>query len=215
MKNVVLGWCRTGAPCPGDIQQTVRGPLTIVSLTSRRALTPRARMHQQVCCFEAGMNLLPVAPRTMFHLNEAMSLETSKNLILLEKLEKISGFGQLTLRLTSPQIEVPKVLQSEQWLRERQRIRVREEDRKKSLENTIRQLTFGSTQHSRVIHHAAGGIAVCHLLVPTDDQAKVKDRICSQATTAAQSLQSLYITGPWPAYAFADYCQAETERAHA
>lgn len=212
MNNVVLGWCRADAPCTIDVQRTLLEPLAIVSLPYRHASTPRARMRQQVRCFEAGMDLLPVAPRIMLQLHEAKSLAASKMPHLIEKIEQISGFGQLTLRLTALPLEIPKTSQSENWLRERHLMRARQADWRQEIEDAIQRVTLDSRQHANVIHDAARGVAVCHLLVPRDEDAKVKDSIRKQAATVSRSLQSLHITGQWPAYAFAGDWHAKTDR---
>lgn len=211
MKQVGLGWCWADSPCPHGVEKAGVGPLAVLSVRQTQAQTPRHCMQHQLRCFEFGMNLLPVAPRSPIGDKEMIDAAVTRSSQVIEKLRKLSGFGQLTLELCHTKSTTTHPTRAKTWLRDRQAQRVRSEEAAGEAEQAIRHLIKDHNLPMHVSHDPNRGAVICHLLMKRADEAQIRTRILSRSKTLSATLQRLRITGLWPPYAFSQLPEQQNQ----
>lgn len=197
MNDLALAWtdAKIGLPAPLRLQK--QGPLQLITAPAQHAETPRQRLTFLQACFDAGIDLLPLATHQRIIAPQA----TPPTSDLLDDVARLRGQGQLTLTLAwqaGPRTARPD--SGQRWLQMRQGLRAEAALAEQMLEKLARCLPF-----DRSLPRTGAGQCTLDLLVPRAklDHAHQEIAILTQ-TLATKSLPgaSLLVTGLWPVFSF-------------
>lgn len=191
---MVLGWTWAGSDIPENIKADETGDLLTLSVARPADHDARTKMRWQVYCFDAGLDLVPVAPAHDMTLQDAEKIDT---VMLSKTLQKLAKSGQLTLSL-SPEIAVKPIANSgRSYLAARKSLHDTKATRRMSLETLVQQ----SGAESTPVRSRAGALC-CDVLVPRARLDAVQSKIRTKAETTLPKTASLSVTGLWPPYNF-------------
>ena len=204
MPLIALGWCRDTAKVPDDLTLLGCGKVQVISVTRELCPTPRQKLGLLQACFEAGVDVIPLAPNQNCPADTAVSQAHACTADLLQQLTAITGFGQLSLTLSWPAkpAAVPVGGSGRAFLRALHGHSEIQATLAKAAGMAVRDLLAGLTApHGPVISHPDG--CRVDILVGRDRATATRQHIA----TVARSLTtlpglSLMVTGLWPPLGF-------------
>ncbi|MDX8348465.1 GvpL/GvpF family gas vesicle protein [Cognatiyoonia sp. IB215446] len=194
---IALGWTAAEKVLPDDVTYHGRGTIRTLAMKERFKVDARSKLRAQVCCFEAGIDLLPIAPSQ--NLSPAAAQMLLAEADLRDTVMELRGKAQLKLLVQMP--KQPKVDQTSgrAWLAARR------------LHLSIKEQLV--LQLSQLARHLALEVAPirqsecrmqCDMLIPRDKTHEVTEALMRGLDHLPEfDAAKLTVTGPWPPYGFA------------
>ena len=195
MNDLALGWTDATVGLPAPLRLQKQGTVQLITAPAPQAETPRQRLTLLQACFDAGIDLVPLATNQRVIVHHAMHPSPE----LLDDIARLRGQGQLTLTL-SWQASPQTAESGRSWLQLRQRARGEAALAEQMLEKLVSRLTY-----DRSLPRTGAGQSTLDLLVPrTELDRAQRNIVLLTQTLATKSLPgaSLLVTGLWPAFSF-------------
>ena len=193
---IALGWCRGQSALPYGVIWQRMGPLTLVGAARADAPDARARLNLLLRCFQAEIELLPLAPAQEVSFHRALEMPVAP---LCAALDRLEGRAQLSLLVESGQSAARSQGQGGRgWLRARQALHARDADLRTGIETLSAQIGLAATP----VWRRADGSG-CDVLVGRGAVALIRDRISELAEAHLPPSARMTLTGPWPPFSFA------------
>lgn len=204
MSSIALGYLENSHPMPDGLCLTAASGVFIVSAQSTVVQGGRARLSALQSCFDAGLDVLPLA------LRHAVSVDTVQESILPNyqniktALQRIRGFGQLSLSLRKSETALATDSNGRSWLAARLRYAATKEADKCRL----RQVAISTGYDVCDIVETRQSFMV-GLRVPRNEYLQAVERLRTELAhfgTPEFNSSRFTISGLWPALGFANLC---------
>lgn len=199
--RIVLGWARDRPARTAQMTTRKVGSLFLLMTTAQTAAVPRAIMHQQVRCFENGIDFLPTAPAGNMTETQGVRLAETHERTMTAELARLKGKGQLNLSMNweSPTDRKLAVSRGQDWLRARQHGHAVSDHRRRRAMAFLDQCKFNGwdtcTRQPR-------NRVERDVLMPRGELEDALSHIRRQAADCDENDLALAITGLWPPFSF-------------
>ncbi|MEL6838787.1 MAG: hypothetical protein AAFP85_05810 [Pseudomonadota bacterium] len=195
---IALGWTKSKRTPPGVITCKGDGPIRILCAPPCSAISAHDRLTQQVRCFEAGLDFLPIAPLQSIPLRDATGFLSDARLSPL--LDRLASKGQLTISLKLPMDKRRPVTGGRHWLIARKAHR----DLCNEYEDILLGIANATDLPQSPVRRTAEAVQ-CDILVDRSTAHTLKARLMADLPARQElSQKDVLITGLWPAFGFAD-----------
>lgn len=201
MNDLALGWTDADARPPAPLRLRGQGPVRLITAPAPEADTPRQRLELLQQCFDAGLDLIPLAVADRNSADLAETCPTG----LPAQLAALRGCGQLSLTLTwQAAPSTARQITGQSWLHQRHRQRAEAAALGQLAVSALLTLADCLPCRQNPPKLAAGGCSL-DLLVPRSELGAIQSRISSLSQSLAVELlpnAALLVTGLWPPYTF-------------
>ena len=193
LREMALGWCAEGMRPPPEVEVK---PLLGLALLTAHAVDARQVLALQQSCFEAGLDLLPLAAGAGWTAKAAEVAGRERILTLQARLRALAGQAQVTLMMDW-EAAAPQGQTGRDWLRARSARAEAQTLAEGWLQAVGRGLDLPASPVERRDH-----AALIHLLAP---RTALPDAAAVAALGRALPIDGARLTlvGPWPPHAFA------------
>ncbi len=193
-----LGWTSETATVPDGLRLHGDGPIRALCAPTAVSKTARDRLGMQVRSFDAGIDLLPIAPSHQISSQQAISMMRTADMAPI--ITQLKTKGQLTLSVQQPQIATDPISDGRSWLaarKNRHDVRANQAD----LLHHIAALAGRPVSPLRRTNHCVQ----CDILVERSEADKLKDQLAHHLHGSSGLVEGVIsITGLWPPFGFAD-----------
>ena len=216
MPFLSLGWTQKDADLPPAFESTDFADFRMVSIADQAATTPRLRAEAQLALFDAGHNLVPIAPGWMVSASDACRISRPGAAEISAALACLKGKAQLSFQLSHDAPLPPLRQVSGGWLRQRQAARESCQRRRQLLEEMAdRVIDALPVLELAEPDGQSGDGLVRHVLVRTETHTDIRRQLRAAIDRHQGPNLRLDVCGPWPAYAFAPALLPKTTRSAA
>ncbi len=201
MNHFALGYLAQDRNLPHGLTLSPLANFHIVTGPCEILDNERSRLSALQSCFEAGLDVVPFAPRRAILLAAALEHGRNNNLAILGALSRIAGRGQLSLTVRKPATENPAPVDGRAWLASRFRNRNALDNLHEWLANLADRAAYPASE----IHETRKALTVA-LMVPRTEQGRALDdlrNIAAKSEAPTPAGARLSVSGLWPALAFA------------
>lgn len=199
---IAIGWTRNVSALPSNLSAQQAGDLHVLWGSDAALEEPNQRLLALQICFDAGMDILPLAPAHAVSLQAANAFALAHCARLATDLDHLCGKGQLSLSLALDPLPIvpPQRGGGRAWLLAKAR---RQKDLEAAQHKALRRILscLAALPNEQSAPHIAAQSVRVDVLVPRRTLNKTVMSI--RATTQAQSLAEMFlISGLWPPFSF-------------
>lgn len=201
---IALGWCLADQSLPAPLKRAGSGRVIVITVAANLGATARDRLCLLQRTFDAGVDLVPLAPARSWPVASAEEIATHGADDLLDQLSQIRGRGQLTLRADWPGMPSAPVtgLTGRDWMQRLRDQQALSATRAELAQTVLTTLCVGLPAPRPVFRSEGTGFAL-HLLLARENLPEGLQRIAKAA--AALTLTdggAVTVSGLWPAFDF-------------
>lgn len=195
---IALGWTAATTALPRDVTYHGVGPIRTLARSRDQSAAARERLSAQIRCFEAGIDLVPIAPSQIRNVRAAEALLAQSD--LPDMVMRLQGTGQLTLSLHLPSQPPLGAVSGRDWLAARRA----NHSSNAALADRISEIFIEHAIKVTPLRHIGDDIR-CDMLVRRERVAEMQDYLVRRLQDLPQLCDAkVVITGPWPPFGFAE-----------